>query len=67
MVGRDKVGLCQPAAKALALVGDGDAVTEGTGPHSKGRPILGANLWGADTQIFLKKGLIIIVEKFGKA
>lgn len=67
MVGRDKVGLCQPAAKALALVGDGDAVTEGTGPHGKGRPILGASLWGADTQIFLKKGLIIIVEKFGKA
>lgn len=67
MVGRDKVGLCQPAAKALALVGDGDAVTEGTGPHGKGRPTLGAILWGDDIQIFSKKGRIILLDKFAKA
>lgn len=67
MVGRDKVGLCQPAAKALALAGDGDAVTEGTGPHGKGRPTLGASLWGDDIQIFSKKGRIILLDKFAKA
>ena len=31
MMGGGKVGLSQPATKALALVGDGNAVTDATG------------------------------------